>query len=70
MSTSNEKGTPASRKRCMDAYDRLPKTLRRELANAVRNWDATWFRNARSGGMHCRDCIDIIRQDEDESRSQ
>lgn len=62
--SGNETGKLASRKACMEAYDRLPKTLRRELASAVRNWDAAWFKAARNNGMHCRDCIDIIRQDE------
>ena len=64
MASNETQGKRASRKACMDAYDRLPKTLRKVLANASRNWDAVWFRDARRTGLHCRDCIDIIRQDE------
>ena len=68
MGSSNETGKAASRKACMEAYDRLPKTLRHELANAVRNWDAAWFVNVRNAGMHCRDCIDVIKDDERKAR--
>ena len=64
MADSNETGERASRKAAMEAFDRLPKTLRQEIASANRNWSPLLFMRLRGEKMHCRDLVRLIRDDE------
>jgi hypothetical protein len=64
MPANNETGQLLSRAAAMRAYDKLPKTLRAEIANADRNWSPQWFVEQYKWGVGCYALVEIIRQDQ------
>jgi hypothetical protein len=70
MPANNETGPLLSRAAAMRAYDKLPKTLRAEIANADRNWSPQYFVEAYELGERCGTLIRTIREDQATSRAK